>query len=198
VLQFFQDFPVSTYSTLRGEAIPEQLSTLPTIELQQTHSAGFTEILAPDSQFVPDIDAAFTRLPGVHLKVKHADCLPVVFYHPLPLVGIIHAGRKGTEAGITGRVLAHLRTSLGITSGLEVWLGPAICAACYQIDRERDLRYDLIKENVQQVRSVFSESDCRIMQASRCTAHEPDSFFSYRREGEGVPMNWSGISLAAG
>lgn len=195
VHNIFPQSPVKTYSVGRNEDIPEEFAALPTVSMEQTHSANFVEITEPNTQKIPDCDALITQLPGVHLKVKHADCMPVLIYHPSGLIAAIHAGRKGTEKGIVQKVLKHISKTDQIKNGLKIWFGPCICFDCYQIDKETDQHYDLISKNRDQVRAVYNEDQAEIIYSDACTAHQNEHFFSYRKEGKGVPMNWSGIAL---
>ena len=194
-LNIFNSDEITAYSLERTESNYSPLNDLPTISLEQTHSAEFTEITNPVHQTVLTADAAFTRIPNLHLKVKHADCLPILFYHPSPLIGVVHAGRKSTEQQLLQKLLLHLKNNFNIDDRLELWFGPAICKDCYQVNKEKNLHYDLIKNNTEQVRKIFSEAQTTISYSNRCTAHENNDFYSYRKEGKGVPMNWSGIAL---
>lgn len=191
----FSSETVAAYTLKKSETEHSQISNLPSIALEQTHSADFIEIIDSTDQTILTVDAAFTKLPNLHLRVKHADCLPVLFYHPSQLIGVVHAGRKGTEHKILQKLLHHLKNNFNINDGLELWFGPAICYKCYQINREKDLHYDLVKNNTEQVRKIFSEDQATIVYSNHCTAHENEQFYSYRKEGKGVPMNWSGIAL---
>lgn len=187
---------VISYSVGKNEQLSTLIAGLHTIALEQTHSDNFFEVTNTSTATVLNTDAVFTQLPNIHLKVKHADCLPVLIYHPLPIVGVIHAGRKSTEKKLLYQVLRHLKTNYHITDSLQVWFGPAICKECYQIDKATNLHYDLVSENRDQVRVAFSDKQAKILYSNKCTAHENEQFFSYRKEGQGVPMNWSGIALS--
>jgi YfiH family protein len=191
----FQSSKVATYTVGKNEAITPLLEQLPTVTLEQTHSANFIEITEAQTVTVKNVDAVITKVPNLHLKIKHADCLPILIYHPQPLIAAIHAGRKGTEQLILTKVLEYLKSSHGVSDQLSLWFGPAICESCYQIDKATNKHYNLIAKNTEQVRAVFSESQATITYSNICTAHNNDEFFSYRKEGKGVPMNWSGITL---
>jgi YfiH family protein len=194
---YFSSNAVITYSIGKESQENHATNTFHNVWLEQTHSAHFVQITTSVDQTLLNTDAALTCLPNTQLHVKHADCLPVLLYHPFPLIGVVHAGRKGTDQFILQKLLLYLKNNFNIDNQLELWFGPAICVACYQVDKEKDLRYDLVKENTEQVRKIFSESQATITYSNRCTAHENDHYYSYRKEGKGVPMNWSGIALSS-
>ncbi|PIY79181.1 MAG: hypothetical protein COY81_03995 [Candidatus Pacebacteria bacterium CG_4_10_14_0_8_um_filter_43_12] len=191
----FPNTPTATYSIGKNETIPESFEKLTTISLEQTHSANFEEVTKAKSKELKDCDAALTSLPNLHLKVKHADCLPILLYHPKPIIGVIHAGRKGSESGILAAVLTYLKEIHKIKDGIQLWFGPAICDRCYQINEAENLHYNLLRANLNQVKAVFPNGEVQIAFANGCTVHQNKKYYSYRAEGPGVQMNWSGICL---
>lgn len=182
-------------STFSNKILKPSSDSSTIITMEQTHSSNFFEVTIPHTQTVLNTDGVYTQLPNVTLSVKHADCLPVLIFHPKPLIAAVHAGRKSTRQEIIKKLLLELKNRHAIDDSLELWFGPAICKDCYQIDREKNLHYDLLEKNTQQVRQVFSEEQAKIVYSNRCTAHENSEFYSYRKEGKGVPMNWSRITL---
>lgn len=147
-----------------------------------------TELAAPADAILSDRD-------DVVLSVRTADCLPILLYHPSGISGAIHAGRKGTELEILRQTLELLQSTWGVEKDVSLWFGPAICRDCYQIDRKSDLRYNLREQNLQQAESVFPNRSIQIIDSEHCTFHDNQHWYSYRREGAGVPMNYSYISL---
>ncbi|HET9949179.1 MAG TPA: laccase domain-containing protein [Longimicrobiales bacterium] len=89
-------------------------------------------------------DGHATEAPGVLLAVTVADCVPVfVVDAARRAVALLHAGWRGTAAGVLERGLALLgaRAAAGSRAGagaaeLHVHLGPAICGACYEVGPE--------------------------------------------------------------
>lgn len=191
----FSSSSVLSFIIGRNESIPENFATLPTVWMEQTHSANVIEVSEAQADPIPNVDGIFTKQKNLLLKVKHADCLPVLLYHPSGIVGAVHAGRKGTEKGVLRVMLEKLKTEHGVASGVMINFGPAICDRCYQIDEAQNLHYNLMRKNIDQVREVFSAAEAEIFFSNRCTAHENKHFYSFRKEGPGVPMNWSGIVL---
>ncbi len=163
---------VNTYLTKRNGTVPE-----PVVHMEQTHGADCAEV-AQFIEKIPTVDAMYTTQHNLTLAVRTADCLPILFYHPLPLIGVIHAGRKGTQNNITSKTFQKIQAQYGIEDNFSIWLGPAICFNCYQIDREKDIHFDLIKENLPQ---LPANSDMHF--SNLCTSCRTDLFFSYRKEG---------------
>jgi copper oxidase (laccase) domain-containing protein len=213
LLNVFSDQAAVSFCSGRDESLGDakalsQFASLPFIEMEQVHGARLQTITSPLPQVALGADAIITSLPGVALVVRTADCLPVLIYRPEvngnpAMVGAVHAGRKSSEQGLLGKVLSTIKRKYpkhthGDAKGLQIWFGPAICQNCYQINRETDLHYDLIGENLKQVLEVFGPSEAQVKQSKICTVCENSQWYSYRQEGVGVKMNYSGIALRLG
>lgn len=158
----------------------------------------------------PECDAMITRMTGVLLGVQTADCLPVLIADTKSgAVAGIHAGWRGTAGRITERTIADLMLSGGVNPrDCIAALGPTACAECYEVGEGVIERYksefgywrnllvnfkengkahlDIRAANVQQLMFCgFSED--RIHVAEFCTMHQNELFFSYRKEGRGLP-----------
>ena len=83
-------------------------------------------------------DGHVTRVPGVLLTVTIADCVPVFIADPVRrAVGLLHAGWRGTAAGVVESGIAALGEAFGSKpADLAVHLGPAICGKCYEVGPE--------------------------------------------------------------
>jgi YfiH family protein len=191
----FSSSHVIAYTAGKNRQAPVEEALHPQATMRQTHSNKVSILDTAASQVIDDCDAIITQLPNLELLVNHADCLPILLNHSSGVIAAIHAGRQGTELKIVQHVLYQLQSTYQVKDELEIWLGPAICVECYQIDREHDTHYNLIEQNASQIREVFSADQAKILYSNHCTAHENEHFYSYRREGAGVPMNWSSIRL---
>lgn len=82
------------------------------------------------------IDGQVTSVRGCLLAATAADCVPVSLWNPATgRIGLVHAGWRGTAAGILGRALRRLREPAGDAGAeVRVHLGPAICGRCYEVD----------------------------------------------------------------
>lgn len=146
--------------------------------------------------FLDDVDGVFTNQKNVALVVKAADCYPILLYHPQGVVGVIHAGRVGTEKQIVKKALKSVVEETNLKKGWRIWLGPKICKDCYQINKETDEHYDLKVNNVIQIESILDGEENFALDSELCTVHHGDWFYSYRREGEGVKMNFGILALS--
>jgi YfiH family protein len=130
--------------------------------------------------------------------------VPLLFYDPVQHVGAaVHAGWRGTAAGIAGAAVRYLRERAGCRpDDLRVGLGPAIGPCCYQVSADvaqqlstafpyaqpvasvRDGAWylDLPLANRQQLLAAgVTEKQCE--EAGICTACHADEFFSERKLG---------------
>ena len=98
--------------------------------LRQVHGATVRVVDAPGGVQGVEGDALVTAVPGVALAVFTADCAPVALSSPEGVVGLVHAGWRGTEAGVVEAAVAAMR-ELGATR-VEAVLGPCIRAECYE------------------------------------------------------------------
>ena len=135
-------------------------------------------------------DGLWTDEPGVPLLALSADCLPIVLLRTegTPAVAVIHAGWKGLLAGIVAAGVEALGNG-----GLAAAIGPAIGPCCYEVGEEvaapyrerfgddvmRGRNLDLWTSAERALRAAGVE---RIDRFDRCTACEPDTFFSHRRD----------------
>lgn len=81
-------------------------------------------------------DALLTTLKNIPIAVKTADCVPIIIFHP-EVVGVVHAGWRGTRLKILEKVLIKIRDELKKDlSEIHLAIGPAICGECYEVGEE--------------------------------------------------------------
>lgn len=170
-----------------------------TIRLNQEHTAS---VLVKTKDTTLDVsqpaDGILTDLPGFGLALTTADCVPILISHITDngrvVVGAVHAGRKGTEARILKNALTLLleHWRAGQTT---IWFGPHICAECYEINRDTHETYNIKEKLQQQVATVLPAGSFTMINSDRCTKHEPEHWFSYRRQGKSPRQNWTGIRI---
>src|SRR5437764_5299483 len=80
-------------------------------------------------------DALTTKLPGVLLGVKTADCVPVLLADARrSACAAVHAGWRGTLAEVVRRALARLGEEFGTDpSDVRAAIGPAAPACCHAV-----------------------------------------------------------------
>ncbi|NCN03528.1 MAG: polyphenol oxidase family protein [Candidatus Pacebacteria bacterium] len=188
--------------TLETEFIDHQI-----LRMIQTHSDHFlffdkdisNYVNLTDNQqeiiYFDDLDGIFTDQKNKVLVIKVADCYPILFYHQTGIIGAVHAGRVGTESQIIQKVLNHFKEERQLDKGWVIWLGPRICNDCYQINRETDEHYDLRAKNIEQIQKELDGQLNFAIDSGFCTAHQNDWFYSYRKEGSGVKMNYGLVAL---
>jgi YfiH family protein len=87
---------------------------------------------------IPAADAVVSNVPGVVVGVQVADCVPLLLGDARTgAVGAIHAGWRGTRAGIArATVDTMVREFNTDPADLVVALGPSIGKCCYEVGAE--------------------------------------------------------------
>ena len=136
----------------------------------------------------PDGDGHFASRSGTAMAVTVADCVPVFMAHPAGAAAVIHAGWRGTAAGILGQGVASFREAGLAPADLTVHLGPSICGACYEVgpDVYRALTGATVDSptcaDLRALLELQAEAlGVRRISTSRwCTRCHNDRFFSHR------------------
>jgi YfiH family protein len=136
-------------------------------------------------------DALVTRTPGVAVSVRTADCFPILLADPeTRAIAAVHAGWRGTAAGIVTATLARMHSEFGtLAENVYAAIGPGIGACCYEVGAEvarqfglhEPGRLDLAVENRNQLIAAGLKPD-RIELAGGCTFCNPGQFYSWRRD----------------
>ncbi len=150
-------------------------------------------------------DALITNEPGTALVVFSADCTPILLHDPITgAVGAVHAGWRGTAAGIGAKAVEAMCCNYGAKrENIRAAIGPNIGPCCFETD------YDVPKAMLEQ---VGKEAEAWIYQKGEkyyvnlkemnalwlyragvqhveispvCTACQPERFWSHRRHGDG-------------
>lgn len=105
---------------------------------RQVHGTHVVEVEAPaledDARVATEADALVLRRPGVVGGVRTADCVPLLLVAPVHRwAAAVHAGWRGTLAGIAAVVVERARQD-GVDAGqLRAALGPSIGGCCYEV-----------------------------------------------------------------
>ncbi len=139
------------------------------------------------------LDGHATTACGVLLTITVADCIPVYLAVPQKgAVALLHAGWRGTAAGVLERGIELLKRR-GFARGADIVMhcGVGICVSCYEVGSEVALRFgvvggsttiplDLRARLVEQARGLGVE---QISVSPWCSAHDREQFFSHRASG---------------
>ncbi len=122
---------------------------------------------------IPGADGLVTDRPGVCLGIYVADCGPLYLVDPVRrAVGLVHSGRKGTEANIAGAAVRTMAERFGSRpADLVAQLGPCIRPPWYEVDFAAEI-----------LRQCRAAGVGRVEDCGTCTAAAPERYYSYRRE----------------
>lgn len=178
----------------------------------QTHSADVrlvkdtADARLPEASLGENVycDALTTRVPGILLGVKTADCVPVLLADSVTgACAAIHAGWRGTVTSIVRRTLESMTAEFETKpADVIAAIGPAANGCCYEVGsevieafhknfaeadalftptREGHALVDLHRANREQLIKAGVTAN-RIHTAPLCTMCRTDLFFSYRKE----------------
>ena len=169
-----------------------------------------------------NVDAVVTDLPNVCVGVSTADCVPILYYDMRTgAVGAVHAGWRGTVAGIAAIVLSQLRDSFGTRlDDVRCIIGPSIGPDAFEVGDEvyqtffqagfpmlqiacRKPSLDTLTAESRWYIDLWTANSLQLQQvgvprqniyvAGLCTYTEPSRFFSARRLGVKSGRIFSGI-----
>ena len=154
---------------------------------------------------VPGADALVTGVPGLFLASFYADCVPVyIFDTRKKVIGLAHAGWKGTVKGIASKTVRVMNEEFGtVSSDCAAFIGPSIGPCCYVVEgsvknafndevfpsgvvkhagQDNKWHLDLWHANKADLLSA-GLSEKNIILSRICTSCAEERFFSYRRDG---------------
>jgi len=171
----------------------------------------------------PRTDGVITNRKDVLLTTVHADCLAVWFFdEENQAIGLVHAGWRGTLAGIAPKAVKLMKETYGSDpSKIKAAIGPGISRCCFETGPEvieafreewdfadkyaepavkrqggKEGKYyiDLKGINVEELLQAGLLRE-NIEVSGHCTHCEPDMFASYRREGGTYMRMGAGVCL---
>jgi YfiH family protein len=175
---------------------------------EQVHGIACGVVTGP-AQKLGEVDALYSKEPGIPVSVITADCVPVLMSRADGgAVAAIHAGWRGTKAGIVRAVWETLRGQGERPGDWVAAIGPAIGPCCYEVSEELALDFerefgplprrrhlDLSAINAEELRKLGLRGVDLLRACTRCSK-DPE-FFSYRRDGSGY-RQWSVIRMEGG
>lgn len=182
-------------------------SDWPMVTAKQVHSADVRSVLNVEdarSEAQPG-DALTANTEKILLAIQTADCMPILIADERTRAfAAIHAGWRGTLAGIVARTVERMQQEHGSRpEDLHAALGPAICAEVFEVGAEV---LNAFREHYAYAETLFSKlqpngkghinlnlanarqlidaglREERIYDAALCTWLRNDLFFSYRLE----------------
>jgi YfiH family protein len=194
------DWLVHGFGTRRAD-IPARFERLAT--LKQVHSA---ECVAGAGRggVLGTGDALLENTPGAVVAVKTADCIPLLLVDPgHRAVAAVHAGWRGTVAGIAQRAVAALGAQFGSRAGdLHAAIGPAIGKCCYEVGPEVAARFGVdgrahidLAETVRRQLEAAGVGGQRIYMSGLCTQCRAGEFHSFRRDGAAAGRLYSFVGI---
>ena len=117
------------------------LEELSLTTIGSVHGAAVARVDEPASS-VDDVDGLVTDRPGVVLFATFADCYPIVLFDPdVRVAGLVHAGWRGTHAGVAAEAVGFMRNEYGCRH-IKAGIGPGICGRCYEVGPEVGSKFD--------------------------------------------------------
>lgn len=174
------------------------------VTMDQCHGDDIIDVTEPSKEAGIG-DAMVTSLPGLFLGVLTADCTPILFWSATRrtrLTAVVHAGWRGTLAGLVAKMVAHIEKHYGVEpTALHCALGPTIDGCCYEVGddvagplttkwgataaRATRMVKDHIHVDLRQLNAALLEAagvpGQQITRVGPCTACTPAEFFSHRR-----------------
>jgi copper oxidase (laccase) domain-containing protein len=161
----------------------------------QVHGAEVAWHVGSDGWVIGEgVDGHLTTSRGTLLLVTVADCIPIYLVVPeRGAIGLLHAGWRGTAAGILARGVNELTRGLGAPVGnIIMHCGVGICGDCYEVGSEvlagcgippsgpGPWHLDLRAELTRQARRLGIEA---VSVSAWCSAHDRTRFYSHRASG---------------
>jgi YfiH family protein len=146
-------------------------------------------------------DGVVSNVPSLVVAVTSADCVPLLLWDPVrQVVGLAHAGWRGSALGVGERVVATMTSVFGCRQrDIVAAIGPSIGPCCYHVGAEVVETFhahgtpvvasphngrsalDLWETNAVQLIRSGLEPDA-IENPRICTACRTEHFYSHRRE----------------
>lgn len=174
----------------------------PIFSLHQVHGPDVHVLAADDATPAGDLkgDAIVTGAAGRAIGVFTADCAPILLEDPrLGTVAAVHAGWKGTVAGVGPQAVAAMATAGGDPAEIRAAIGPTIGPCCFEVGdevvaafralgldaaivpREPRTHVDLFAANAEMlVRAGLKPEHVHV--SGLCTACDAGAFYSWRRD----------------
>jgi len=142
---------------------------------EQVHGSEIITIRS-DTRLISDsADGLISNTPGTLLGIHVADCGAVYLVDPgTKAIALLHSGKKGTEANITGKAIDRMTKEFGTKPvDLIAVLAPCIRPPHYEIDFATIIREQALSAGIS-AENYFDHG--------LCTASNLERYYSYRIE----------------
>jgi uncharacterized protein, YfiH family len=171
------------------------------------------QALATTKPFSIQSDYLITNMSRLGIGILTADCLPVLLHDTKnQALAAIHAGWRGSVAGIVIKALAHMTEAFGTSpSDIRVFFGPSACQCCYSVGtdlaeavkpykeqvlktRNNELFFDLAHYNRILLQNANVPASAFCNEYAKCTICN-HQLWSYRRQQKDAGRQMTVISL---
>lgn len=134
-----QHYFFDKYDTSHRTELPVKFDEC--IKVEQVHGNRMTLLQNGEKKYFPGSDGLVTD-QALFLAIRTADCLPILLYEPNKKIhAAVHAGWKGLFAGIVKNAIKAMKKLKANSQSIVVTIGPHIGKCCYNVSRERILRF---------------------------------------------------------
>ncbi len=161
------------------------------------HGAHVARVDEP-AEAIDGVDALITDKPGIALFATYADCYPIVLWDPThQAVGLVHAGWRGTEAGVAREAINAMHKEFGTApADIKAGIGPGICGLCYEVGADVAEKFDkrfvapagdrFLLDLAAANRAQLEDAGVREIYNTDLCTKETDYLPSHRRDHDGV------------
>jgi len=142
---------------------------------EQVHGREVAVLDAPASKAIPGVDGIISNTPRLVIGIYVADCCAVYLADPRTgAFGVVHSGKKGSEAAVTSHAIAKMSRHYGTDpADLHVQLSPCIRPPAYEIDFAAQIRQQALDSGV---------PAAQVHDTGICTSSDLRRYYSYRME----------------
>jgi YfiH family protein len=210
-----QDTPSTVAANRQKVAEQLEMPLSKWICAEQVHKNSIVKVTESDAEKgvydyhegIPGTDGIYTNRKDLLLTLCFADCVPLYFLAPnYGMIGLAHAGWKGTVENIAGEMIKKWTKEEGIPlHEIYAAIGPSIGGCCYIVDDRVISRVNRVLDT-EDARSCYGTVSAgqyaldlkevnkrlllkagvlpdRLLVSELCTSCKEDLFFSHRRDG---------------
>jgi copper oxidase (laccase) domain-containing protein len=139
----------------------------------QPHGNDVAVVQRAASVSLADADALATRVTGLPLVIRCADCAAVfIVDQATPAIALIHSGKAGTKANVAGNTVQTMKQAFRTTpADCVAVISPSIGPCHYEMDIWAGIEEQLRNAGVSEIHNP-----------RMCTACHLDRYYSYRAE----------------